>query len=171
MGDPRKIRKKYVTPAHPWQRTRLDEENELIKKYGLKNKREVWRAKTTLRSFGSEARTLLALDFEEREQIERDFLSKLIRYGLLDEGSKLEDVLGLKLEDLLDRRLQTIVHMKGLARTPKQSRQLIVHGHITVGDKKVTKPSYMVSKDEEGLLTHTEGSPFTSILQEVSTNE
>ncbi|MFQ6050390.1 MAG: 30S ribosomal protein S4 [Candidatus Hydrothermarchaeota archaeon] len=171
MGDPRKIRKKYETPAHPWQKTRLEEESELIKRYGLKNKREIWRAKTMLRRFRSEARTLLALDIEEREQIERDFLNKLIRYGLLEEDSKLEDVLGLKLEDLLERRLQTLVHKKGLARTPKQSRQLIVHGHITVGDRKVTKPSYMVLRDEENLLSHAKDSPFKSISQEVSKNE
>ena len=40
MGKPKFSRKKYETPSHPWEEDRIKLENELIKKYGLKNKSE-----------------------------------------------------------------------------------------------------------------------------------
>ena len=40
MGDPRKLRKKYYPPSHPWQKIRIDEEKILMKDYGFKNKKE-----------------------------------------------------------------------------------------------------------------------------------
>jgi len=46
MGKPKFSRKKYETPSHPWQEDRIKAENELVKKYGLKNKKEVWKART-----------------------------------------------------------------------------------------------------------------------------
>ena len=51
MGDPKKQRKKYTTPRHPWQRDRLDEERQLLKDYGLKNKKELWKFESLLRKF------------------------------------------------------------------------------------------------------------------------
>ena len=41
MGNPKRHRKKYSTPAHPWQRARIEEERELSKEYGFKNKKEM----------------------------------------------------------------------------------------------------------------------------------
>ena len=43
MGDPRKTRKKYDTPQHPWQKERMDQESVFLKEYGLKNKKEIWK--------------------------------------------------------------------------------------------------------------------------------
>ncbi len=39
MGQPRKSRKKYNTPPHPWNAERIKNENKLMTKYGLKNKK------------------------------------------------------------------------------------------------------------------------------------
>ena len=41
MGQPRKSRKKYNTPPHPWNAERIKNENKLMTKYGLKNKKEM----------------------------------------------------------------------------------------------------------------------------------
>ncbi|MFQ6118880.1 MAG: 30S ribosomal protein S4, partial [Methanosarcinales archaeon] len=51
MGYPGKSRKSYDTPKHPWQEARMTEEVELIKNYGLRNKREVWKAASILRRY------------------------------------------------------------------------------------------------------------------------
>ncbi len=150
MGDPRKQRRNYSRPKHPWKSERIIEENDLSKKYGLKNKAEVWRAKTELKSFRQQARSLLGLN-EEDEEVKKEtkqLLDKLNNLGIMKSNS-LEDVLALTVEDILERRLQTLVHRKGLAYTPKQSRQLIVHGHIKVGGSKINVPKYQVSKVEE----------------------
>lgn len=60
MGKPKFSRKKYDTPSHPWQEQRIHSENELVRKYGLKNKREIWKAETALRKYRGQARELLA---------------------------------------------------------------------------------------------------------------
>ncbi|MEM4076809.1 MAG: 30S ribosomal protein S4, partial [Metallosphaera sp.] len=106
---------------------------------------------------------LLALPPSERAMREKQLLSKLYKIGLLkSEQSSIDDVLGLEEENLLERRLQTIVHRKGLARTIYQARQLIVHGHIAVGGRKVTSPGYIVKRDEEDSIDFYPISPFKS---------
>lgn len=149
MGDPRRIRKKYQKPRHPWRADRIEAEKKILREYGLKNKKEIWRVETILRNYRRQARNLLALRGEEIGKKEKELLQSLMRLGLLKENATLDDVLALKTRDLLDRRLQTIVYKKGLANTIKHARQLIVHGHVTVKGGKVTAPSYMVKADEE----------------------
>lgn len=149
MGDPRRIRKKYQKPRHPWRADRIEAEKKILREYGLKNKKEIWRVETILRNYRRQARNLLALRGEETEKKEKELLQSLIRLGLLKKNATLDDVLALKTRDLLDRRLQTVVYKKGLANTIKHARQLIVHGHVTVKGGKVTAPSYMVRVDEE----------------------
>jgi len=154
MGDPRRrFKKKYEKPRHPWQADRIEEEKKLLKEYGLKNKRELWRTMSIVRNFRRNARRLLALRTEQARKEEKQLLSKLQRMGLLKEEATLDDVLSLTVEDLLNRRLQTMVYEKGLARTIRQARQLIVHGHILVNGRKVTIPSYFVKPEEENLIT------------------
>ncbi|ADD09204.1 30S ribosomal protein S4 [Candidatus Aciduliprofundum boonei] len=164
MGDPRFNRKKYETPKHPWEADRIKEEWELQKKYGLKNKREIWKAKSLLRNFRGQARQLQAKLRYGNPQAEKEqklLFDKLIRLGILNEANAtLDAVLSLTVEDILRRRLQTIVYLKGLARTPKQARQFIVHGHIAIGDRKVTIPSYLVRKEEEDLVDYYKYSPL-----------
>jgi len=148
MGDPKKQRRRYSRPKHPWKAERISEEGELCKKYGLKNKKEVWRAKSTIGRFRQQARLLLGLSGEELEKEKRELLDKLNKLGILETRS-LDDVLALTVEDLLERRLQTLVYRKGMANTIRQARQLVVHGHVLVGDSIVNVPGYIVPKDKE----------------------
>lgn len=148
MGDPKKQRRRYSRPTHPWKVERITKENELCKKYCLKNKREVWRTKSTVGIFRKHARSLLVSSGEEVEKEKKELLDKLNRLGILETQS-LDDVLALNVEDLLERRLQTLVYRKGLANTIKQARQLVVHRHVLVGDKIVNIPMYIVPKDRE----------------------
>ena len=152
MGKPKFSRKKYDTPSHPWQEDRIKLENELIRKYGLKNKREVWKTQTRLRKYRIQARELLAKvatgDIQSKKESEQ-LLVHLNRLNLLPPNSTLDDVLTLDTESILSRRLQTLTYLKGLANTSYQARQLISHGHIAISDRRVTVPGYIVTKDEE----------------------
>ncbi|MEM1675360.1 MAG: 30S ribosomal protein S4 [Desulfurococcaceae archaeon] len=160
MGDPKKPRKKWEGPRHPWRREVLIEEMNIIGTYGLRNKRELWRVKTIVRRIRHRARALLAAPKEIREKMGKALINKLYKMGLVKENATLENVLDLRVEDLLERRLQTIVYRKGLANTIYQARQLIVHGHIAIGGRRVTSPGYIVSRDEEDLIDYSINSPF-----------
>jgi small subunit ribosomal protein S4 len=149
MGDPRRTRKKYVTPMHPWFGPRIAEEKILVKEYGLKNKKEIWKMASVLRRVKAQAKVLTAREDPQSLKQTKLLIARLNKLRLVSPTAKMEDVLDLNLKDVLARRLQTIVHQKGLAKSVKQARQFIVHGHIFVGDKKVTVPSYLVLTDEE----------------------
>ncbi|MGQ9506873.1 MAG: 30S ribosomal protein S4 [Candidatus Bathycorpusculaceae bacterium] len=155
MGDPRKQRKKYETPRFPWRTDILQEELKLLGQYGLRNKHELWRHETTLSKFRGIARSLIGKAPEERGKMEEELLTRLKRLGVLPETAVLDDVLDLTIEDILERRLQTIVFRKGLAKTIHQARQLITHGHISIGKQRVTVPGYMVTRDEENQIAYT----------------
>ncbi|MDI6805868.1 MAG: 30S ribosomal protein S4 [Candidatus Bathyarchaeia archaeon] len=162
MGDPRKQRKKYATPRFPWRTDILQEELKLLGQYGLRNKHELWRHETMLSKFRGIARSLLGKAPGEREKIEEELLTRLKRLGVLPETAALDDVLDLTIEDILERRLQTIVFRKGLAKTIHQARQLITHGHISIGKQRVTVPGYMVMRDEENQIAYTTKSPLAN---------
>ena len=167
MGKPKFSRKKYETPSHPWQEQRIQEENELIKKYGLKNKREIWKAETMLRRFRSQARELLAgiaTGDEQTKKESKQLIDRLSRLNILPANSTLDDVLALETESILNRRLQTIAYLKGFAQTPNQSRQLISHGHIAVNGRRVTVPGYIVTKNEETEIDYNNDSPLTDSM-------
>lgn len=154
MGDPRKLRNKYERPKKLWDEDRIKEEKTLKSEYGLRNMRELWRATAELKKYRREARRLLSLTDEERRDDARKVLAKLARLGVLKEGAVIDDVLSLEVRSMLERRLQTLVLRKGLARTIIQARQLITHGFISVGARKQTRPSYFVSLEEEPTLSH-----------------
>lgn len=168
MGDPKFSRRKYEKPTHPWEGARIQMENELIKKYGLKNKKELWKAQSLLRNLRQRSRDLQAkVRYKDRQaEKERDeLLKKLGRLGLLPlEGATLNDVLALDVEAILSRRLQTVAYVKGLAYSPKQARQLIVHGHTAIGDRKVTIPGYLVKREEENMIGYAIDSPLAHDL-------
>ncbi len=153
MGDPRKQRKKYSPPSHPWQAERINEEKLLIKEYGLKNKKEIWKANSKLSTFKSQAKQLITRTDEQAVKEEKQFLDKLTRLNIVAASAKIEDILDLNIKDILERRLQTQAVRKGLARTTKQARQFIVHGHIQVKNKKMNIPSYLLTAEEESALT------------------
>lgn len=163
MGDPRKQRKKYSTPRHPWEKTRLDEEASIRREYGTRNKKEIWKMDSILKNFFAAAKKAAAVTTQQGE-IEKDQLfKKLHKFGLIKEGDGTDAILGLTLKQVMDRRLQTLVYKKSLSRTTKQARQFITHGHIMVGDKKITSPSYLVSIDEEPLIGFSGSSALNSV--------
>ena len=153
MGDPRRTRKKYVTPMHPWFGPRIEEEKILVKEYGLKNKKEIWKMAYVLKRVKAQAKVLTTREDQQSLKQSKLLIARLNKLRLVSPTAKMEDVLDLNLKDVLARRLQTIVNQKGLAKSVKQARQFIVHGHIFVGDKKVTVPSYLVLTDEEDKIT------------------
>lgn len=152
MGDPKKQRKKYDTPRFPWRKDILQEELKLLGQYGLRNKHELWRHKTFLSKTRGIARSLIGKTLEERAKMENELLVRLKKLGVLPETAVLDNVLDLNTEDILERRLQTVVFRKNLSKTIYQARQLITHGHITIGKRRVTVPSYLVSKEEEAQI-------------------
>ena len=155
MGDPKFSRKTYDTPSHPWQGERIKAEVVVVNEYGLKNKREVWKAQTTLRNLRKQSG-------DAQAKIEADaLLAKCGRLGFLTTDATLNDILTLKADDVLSRRLQTIVYEKGLSSTIKQARQMITHGHIFVNGHKVTVPGYIVTRKEESSIEYDPSSPFT----------
>jgi len=167
MGYPGKNRKSYETPKHPWQAARIESEVELVKRYGLRNRREVWKAHSTLKKYRELARKLLAESAKGKlaGNVKADsdnILNRLKRYGLLKNDAVLDDILSLDVTNFLERRLQTQVHKQGLANTVRQARQFIVHGHIMVGGRKVTVPGYLVPTGEELLIGYYGGSALAS---------
>ena len=149
MGDPRKLRKKFSKPSHPWQKERIEEEKGIIKQYGLRRKYEIWRMNSMLKKFLNRAKTIIGERTLQSEVERKQLLSRLHLLGLLKKDSRVEDVLNLKLKDILERRLQTLVCRQQIAKTMMQARQFITHEHIAVGGRKITTPSYLVSIDEE----------------------
>ena len=168
MGDPKFPRKKYDRPSHPWEGERIKAENELLKKYGLKNKKELWRVQSLLSRIRGRARELQALVRYGNKQAEKErdeLLQRLGRAGLLPvEGASLDDVLALDVEAVLSRRLQTMVYVKGLAFNPRQARQFIVHGHMAVGGRAVRAPGHLVSRTEEETIMYDPRSPVANEL-------
>ena len=167
MGYPGKNHKQYATPKRRFEKTRLEDEKKLLIDYGLRNKRELWKAQSVLRKYRSAARELVALrsaglNVDEYQKKKDQLTNHLYRYGLVGEGADLGDILALKVEQQLDRRLQTLVQRKGLARSPKQARQFITHGHIAIAGRRVTVPGYRVERAEEAEIAYYGPSPFTN---------
>ncbi len=162
MGDPKKQRRKYETPKFPWRVDILEAELKLLGEYGLRNKRELWTHKTTLSRFRGIARSLLGMPTQKRAVLEKQLISKLHRLGVLPKTAALDDVLDLSLEDILERRFQTLVFRKGLAKSLYQARQLISHGHIAIEGKRLSSPSHLVLSDEEPKIGYAPPSPIAN---------
>lgn len=160
MGDPKKQRKKYSTPLKRWDKEAIEGDRKLIKGYGLKNKRELFKFVSLLRRIKHQAKNLAARKGMQAEKEKEGLFKKLLKLSLIKEGARLEDILELKVDNLLSRRLQSQVVKAGLARTASQARQFIVHGHILVGKKKTNIPSYLVLKTEENDIAFGALSPF-----------
>src|SRR3989344_9167280 len=143
---PVRKRKKYSRPRRPFDKIRIEEENVLREKYGLKNKKEIWKADSAIGRIRNLAKHLITKSEEEKKA----FIEKLQKKGF--KINSIPDVLTLDKEDWLKRRLQTLVFSKGLTRTPKQARQLIIHKHVSIGDRIVNIPSYHVYLEEEPVI-------------------
>jgi small subunit ribosomal protein S4 len=139
----------------------MAQEVELIKAYGLRNKREIWKAQGILRKYRRASRNLLAIETVGKAGTEAEaIINRLKNLGLLKEDGDLDAILSLKVTNVLERRLQTQVYRQGLANTMKQSRQFITHGHIQVSGRRVTVPSYLVKRGEEMTIVYYGGSPM-----------
>ena len=160
MGDPGKARKQFETPPHPWQSDRIINETQLTQEYGLKNRREIWRAESSIRNFRRQARDVIGKSDEKTEARKKELITRLVRIGVLEKGAVVDDILALDVRDLLDRRLQTLVHKKGIATSNKGARQMILHGHISLNGKKTSTPSILIYKDDEDAIAYT-GPPIT----------
>lgn len=147
MGDIRRKHKLFSRPKKLYDRARIDEENALVRKYGLKNKREIWKAKTLVSKFRRRAKELIGKDMSEQQK----FFDKLNKIGM--GVSDVSDVLALTEENVFERRLQTFVFKKKLANTVKEARQLIVHKNVLVDGKVVNIPSFVVTTDLEDKIS------------------
>jgi small subunit ribosomal protein S4 len=164
MGDPKTPRRIWKKPKRPLNYNLMMDELKTLGTFGLKTKRELWKARTNLSKLRHQARSLLALRQEVRKEKEPVLINSLSKIGLVDKNSTLDAVLNLQVTDLLSRRLQTIVQRKLYFKTPYHARQAIVHGHIMIGDRIVTIPSYVVKIDEEPKIHLIPESSFNQTL-------
>ncbi|MEW5896068.1 MAG: 30S ribosomal protein S4 [Nanoarchaeota archaeon] len=162
MGDPKKLKKKYFTPMHPWSRSAIENERVIMKEYGLKNKKEILIASSFLKKYKNIAKKLIATKTKQADVEKKQVLAALESLGLLLPNSELDNILSLELKDIIERRLQSIVFRKGFARSIKQARQFIIHRHIMLGDKEIPTPSYLVSLKEEGSVAFKNKSSLAS---------
>lgn len=138
--------KKYSWPKKLYDSARIKDENLLVEKFGLKNKREIWKAEAKVKYLRQRAKDLITASEEDKNA----FFDKLNKRGL--KVSAIADVLALTKEDILNRRLATVVYRKNLARTPKQARQMVVHRKVKINERVVNVPGYLVKVDEEDLI-------------------
>lgn len=162
MGDPKKLKKKYQTPAHPWVKTEIEEGKKLRQEYGLKTRKDVLVASSFLKKYKNIAKRLIADTSKQGEKEKEQMILKLQKVGLLSAAARLDDVLSLTVKDILERRIQTLVFRKGLARTANQARQFITHRHILVGNKEITSPSKILTQEEESQLSFKQNSALSS---------
>ncbi|KAF8079216.1 hypothetical protein FPV67DRAFT_1663871 [Lyophyllum atratum] len=153
----------YKVPRRPFESARLDAELKLAGEYGLRNKREIWRIALTLSKIRRAARELLKLDVKDPKRLFEGnaLIRRLVRIGVLDESRmRLDYVLALKVEDFLERRLQTQVFKSGLAKSIHHARVLIRQRHIRVGKQIVNVPSFVVRLDSQKHIDFALTSPY-----------
>ena len=148
MGAPRRNRRKYEKPSSIWNKQRIEEEHKLKESYGLKNLKELWKATSEIRRVKRNARDVLS--GRSSANTGSDIIARLSRFNIVKEDAIADDLLVLKPEAILERRLQTIVYRKGMSKSIKQARQLIAHGFISISGRRVKSPGYLVSRAEEG---------------------
>jgi len=142
----KKQTKKYSKPQKLFDKVRIDEENVIKEEYGLKNKKEIWKAEAAIGRIRNLAKKLITSPEKEK----KDFVERLQKKGF--NVTSIADTLALKKEDWLKRRLQTIVFSKKLTNTPKQARQVVSHKHVSIGEQIINIPSYQVSLEQEPLV-------------------
>jgi len=137
----------YSKPRRPFDKTRIEEEAKIIEEFGLKNKREIWKADARIKEIRGKAKNLISSEPEEQKKL----FIRLKKMGF--NVNSIGDVLSLDKRDYLKRRLQTVLVNKKLANSPKSSRQLITHRKVLVGDKSIDSPSYLVPIEMDDKIT------------------
>ena len=165
MGDPRRLKKKFKKPKHPYNKERILEELEYIGKYGLRNKREFWKMRTLLANWRKIARESRKLPPDKAVEVQHELINKMNKIGVIGSEAALDDVLLVSVEDILKRRLQTLVFERGLAKTVYEARQRIIHKHIAIGEKIINSPSHIVNRNEEDLIRFAPRSPLAQIKE------
>ena len=171
MGDPKYPRRVWKKPKRPLNYELKMDELKTLGTFGLRTKRELWKAHTQLSRVRHQARSLLALRKEIREEKEPILMKSLARIGLVSPEATLDDVLNLNADDLLSRRLQSIVTKKLGFKTPYQARQAVIHGHIMIDDRKINIPSYTVKVEEEDRIHFTPESKIPEMLEKTKVEE
>lgn len=167
MGDPKYPRRVWRKPKRPLNYELKMDELKTLGTFGLRTKRELWKAHTELSRVRHQARSLLALRQEIRAEKEPILMKSLARIGLVSNDATLDDVLNLSANDLLSRRLQTLVTKKFGFKSPYQARQAVIHGHIMIGDRKVNIPSYTVTVEEEDSVHFAPESKIPKMLEKM----
>ncbi|EAX88171.1 hypothetical protein TVAG_474000 [Trichomonas vaginalis G3] len=157
----RNFSRTFKKPMRPYEKERMHKELQVVGEYGLKNKREIWRVSYTLSKIRHAARELLTLPENDSKRIFEGaaLLRRLTKLGVLDESKqKLDYVLSLTVNDLMDRRLQTQVHKRALANSVHHARTLVSHRHISVENQLVNQPAFLVWKESEKNIKYADTS-------------
>lgn len=139
--------KTYSKPKRPFEKARLDEEAGIKKQFGLKNKKEIWKAEANIRQIRRRAKSLISAKEQEKQKL----FDKLNKAGI--KVNSIADVLSLDKRDYLKRRLQNVLLEKKMATTQKSARQLITHRKVLVNSRVVDSPSYIVPVAMENKIT------------------
>jgi len=139
--------KSYSRPKRPFDKVRIDEEKQIKKEFGLKNKREIWKTEAKIKSMREKAKKLISASKEEQQAL----FEQLKKIGL--EVNSIADVLGLEKKDYLKRRLQTILVKKKLTTTARSAMQLITHKKVLINGRVIDSPSYVVPVSLESKIT------------------
>lgn len=156
MGGLKKPKKRYLAgkPKKIWNKQLLLEELQLVGEYGLRNKKELWLARSHLKRITRRARSLLSMTAEERAPLEMPFKERLYKMGFIEDPNvPLDRILSLDVRAVLERRLQTMVYRVGLAKSIHHARQLIVHGHVLVAGRRMTSPGFLVPRELEDKIS------------------
>lgn len=175
MGLIRRSHKIYLRPTQKWDKTRIAEESMLVKTFGLKNKKEIYVAQRIVKKIRDAAKRLIA---QKNPKEEIRFLNRIKAKGYVPETATLGDVLDITVENVLSRRLQTVVFKRKLAKTIKQARQYVTHRKIKVKNTIISIPSYSVTLEEEKQMAavvvgkpQLQNSKKVEIKQEVETSQ
>ena len=155
----------YSRPKKPFDKTRIEEEAKIKKEFGLKSKREIWKADAKIALIRKKAKSLISASVEEQKA----FFGRLKRIGL--DVNSIGEVLSLNKTDYLKRRLQTVLVEKHFTTTPKSARQLITHKKVLINGKSINAPSYIVPVEFENKITLKKKKAKVKKTEEVKTEE
>jgi small subunit ribosomal protein S4 len=153
MGLPIRHKTKAVSHKKKWDKNTIVSEAVFVTDYALKNKKEIRKAEALVSKLKTIAKNFNRTTETKTSAGAAQFVDKLKAQGYLNvEATSLDEVLEITLRELFERRLSSVVYKAGLAKTPGQARQFVVHGHVAVGGQIVTAPSYPVSVKDADII-------------------